>query len=137
MMQDKYPAGLLLLHHILPDHIACPKIIRYDRAVSLSVAVKLRVNDNDPDSKPLCPVKHVGEAIGGDRCHDEGADSHGEHRIDLLSLTIRVETRVTQDHLIPLPLDSDADLLIDDIIELIIHGHITGAYEPRILCSLL
>ena len=71
--------------------------------------------------------QHIRQSVGIDRCEDQDADPLFEHHLDLLLLPADAERRIPQNDPVPFRLHAVADLLIEDLIEFIIHGHVTCA----------
>ncbi len=127
MFQDQDSAGFLFFHHIFTDGIAGPVIVRHNGAVCQALLFHFRVYDNDLYAHIPGPLEDVTETDERDRGHDQGADAHIQHAVDLLRLPFHIQAGIAQDHQISFPLHADTDLLVQDIIELIIHSHIAGA----------
>ena len=138
-------AGLLLAgfffsgEKILSHQPAGPVIVRYDGAVCQSRIGFRQIGIHDDDQDPLLSgaLQDPGQSAGFHRRQDQHIDAHIQHVVDLLDLSLDIERRIPQDHPVALRVHSVRDLFIDDREQLIVHGHIAGPDQNRILLLIL
>ena len=127
MGHDDEIGFLVFFQKTLAHQTARIVIIGSDGTVRKAVFLQIRVHHHDKNALFFCFFQYLRQAFPVHGSHHKNVDAHMQHLVDLLDLPVHTEGRIPQNKPVSFDLHPAADLLIQNLVEFIVHGHVADA----------